>query len=228
MFERGEKKVQLILFVLLLMGLVFLSKAFFLQNTEIFVDQHVAKPLSQTTDAEEQRIISNVYLAYWNPVVSFIQTYHPRGFHLEGFETGDEYYTLRISRLKAAFYVEVDEIDRMLFSEEGEMVWRVPTFSFLKRKFYSLPEIYGAETIEEARQIIERISRQSTLFKNYLSSVDAKEKICYLRNGNVLLVNSWSNLDVFDGEAFIYQMGKGQIYDLYSNGRYFPIIKRGE
>src|SRR6056297_1979602 len=160
MFEKGEKKVQLILFILLVMGLVFLSKAFFLQNMELFVDQTYSKPHAQSSDTDEQRIISNVYLAYWNPAFSFIQSYHPQGFRLKEVAYEGDYYNLRISRLKAAYYVTVDEIDRMLFSESGEMVWRTPSVSFLKSKFYSLPEIYGVKSKEEARQIIEKISRQ--------------------------------------------------------------------
>lgn len=228
MVEKGEKRIQLILFLILVMGLAFLSKAFFLQFSDLFLDQTVVRPMPQTSNDENKVIISNVFLDYWNPVFSFISSYHPRGFLIEGYENEGDYYNVLISRQKAAFYVEFDDIDRMLFSDQGKIIWTIPEGFFLESKHYSLPAIYNVSDIIEAEQIIQLISQQSTLFKNYLSSVDAKERIFYLRNGNVLLVNNWNNLEVFDGEGFIYQMGKGQIYDLYSNGRYFPIIKRGE
>lgn len=228
MVEKGEKKVQVILFLILLMGLVFLSKAFFLRYSSFFTDQTYAKPLASTEDPQDQLIVSNIFLDYWEPVYSFIKSYQPKGFQLESIKNEGDFYTFIISRKKAAYYVGFDEIGRFLFSEKGEIVWNIPPDASLKSKFYSMPEIYGVGNIQEAQEIIEKISKQPVIFKNYLSSIDAKEKIFYLRNGNVLLVNSWGNLEVFNGEEFIYQMGKGQIYDLYSNGRYFPIIKRGE
>jgi hypothetical protein len=46
-----------------------------------------------------------------------------------------------------------------------------------------------------------------------------------MRNANILLVNSWRNLKDFDEDSFVYQMGKNQIYDLFSTGRFFPIKK---
>ncbi|MFW6263464.1 MAG: hypothetical protein ACOC34_05480 [Thermotogota bacterium] len=228
MVEKGEKKVQVILFLILVMGLVFLSKAFFLQYEDFFTDETYVKPLASTEDPQDQIIISNVFMDYWDPVYSFFQSYQPSGFISEHFENKGDHYTLQISRRKVAYYVDFDEIGRMLFSENGEIVWSIPPKAVMKSKYYALPEIYGVENIREVKEIIKKISGQSFVFKNYLSSVDAREKIFYLRNGNVLLVNSWDNLDVFNGEEFIYQMGKGQIYDLYSNGRYFPIKKRGE
>ncbi len=228
MVEKGEKKVQVILFLILVMGLFFLSKAFFLRYAGFFIDQTQTKPLASTGDTQEQLIISNVFLDDWDPVYSFLKSYKPESFQLESVENEGDYYTFQISRKKAAYYVEFEETGRLLFSENGELVWNNPPQASLNRKYHSLPEIYNINSIQEVKGIIEKISKQPVIFKNYLSSIDAKEKIFYLRNGNVLLVNSWGNLDVFNGEEFIYQMGKGQIYDLYSNGRYFPIIKRGE
>lgn len=228
MVEKGEKKVQVILFLIFVMGLLFLGKAFFLRYDDLFTDQHRTKALASTEDPQDQLIVSNIFLDYWEPVYSFIKSYQPVGFQLEAFKNEGDFYTFTISRKKAAYYVGFDEIGRFLFSENGEIVWNIHPYASLKSKYYSLPEIYGVNNIKEAQEIIEKISKQPVIFKNYLSSIDAKEKIFYLRNGNVLLVNSWGNLEAFNGEEFIYQMGKGQIYDLYSNGRYFPIIKRGE
>jgi len=228
MVEKGEKKVQVILFLILVMGLVFLSKAFFLRYASFFTDQTRAKPLAYTEDPQDQLIVSNVFLTYWDPDYSFIKTYQPVGFKMEGFENNGDFYTVQVSRRKVAFSVELDDMGRVLFSENGELIWNNLPQSLMKSKYYSLPDIYGVKFVQEVKEIIEKISKQTVTFKNYLSSIDAKEKIFYLRNGNVLLVNNWGNLDLFDGEGFIYQMGKGQIYDLYSNGRYFPIIKRGE
>ncbi|MEA1884956.1 MAG: hypothetical protein U9N62_10625 [Thermotogota bacterium] len=226
--EKGEKKVQVILFLILVMGVLFLGKAFFLRYDYLFTDQHRTKTLASTSNPQDQMIVSNVFFDHWDPVYSFIQSYQPEGFLLDDVQNEGDYYTLKISRRKAAYYVELEEIGRMLFSENGEIVWNIPDRGTLNSKYYSLPEIYGVGEIQQVKEIIARISKQPAIFKNYLSTVDAEEKIFYFRNGNVLLVNSWSNLDVFNGEEFIYQMGKGQIYDLYSNGRYFPIIKRGE
>ena len=49
MVEKGEKRIQLILFLILVMGLAFLSKAFFLQFSDLFLDQTVVRPLPQTS-----------------------------------------------------------------------------------------------------------------------------------------------------------------------------------
>ena len=234
MFEKGEKKVQLILLLLLFLGLVFLTKAFFLRYSGLFANQSPVIAFSGSQKQDENIIVSNVFLSYWKPGLEFMESYQPQGFLIEGYgyhqneDQTESFVSQKVNRQKASFYVNFENKGKVLLSENAEIVWRIPSAEFYNSKFYSLPEIYNVGDMDEVKNIIEKVSRQSILFKNYLSAIDGKEKIFYLRNGNVLLVNSWNNLEVFDGEGFIYQMGKGQIYDLYSNGRYFPIIKRGE
>ena len=91
--------------------------------------------------------------------------------------------------------------------------------------YHAIPEIYNVETFAQAGEIIASLSGKSVLFRNYLSSVDAQAVVFYMRNANILLVNSWRNLKDFDEDSFVYQMGKNQIYDLFSTGRFFPIKK---
>ncbi|HPF16244.1 MAG TPA: hypothetical protein P5107_07965 [Thermotogota bacterium] len=234
MFEKGEKRVQLILFLILFMGLVFLTKAFFLRHSDLFVNHTPVIAFTGSQKQDEQIIVANVFLSYWKPDLNFMESYQPQGFLIEGYgnnqneDQSENFVSQQVSRQKASFYVNLENDGKVLLSEDAEIVWRIPSAEFYISKFYSLPEIYNVDDIDEVKMIIEKVSQQSILFKNYLSAIDGKERTFYLRNGNVLLVNSWNNLEMFDGEGFIYQMGKGQIYDLYSNGRYFPIIKRGE
>lgn len=74
--------------------------------------------------------------------------------------------------------------------------------------------------------MIARFLTYSMTFRNYVSSVSVTEKVLYIRNGVLLIVNQWENLDRLNHNEFIRTMRQKTAYDLYSNGLFFPINRK--
>jgi hypothetical protein len=218
---RGEKE-RFVLLLVLCVGLIFVVRYFFLMTDDYFKDTD--RVVFIEPGADTSQTVKNIYLDFWNPEISFIEKYDPGGFKLETLEKRNDFYEAVVIRQPAEFLVNLKDGKKYLFSGNGEMIWMFSD-DMNSSDYYSVPEIYNVENFDQAERIISYLSSKSVLFRNYLSSVDAQTVMFYMRNANIILVNSWRNLEEFDEDSFIYQMGKNQIYDLFSTGRFFPIKK---
>lgn len=218
---RGEKE-RFVLLLVLCVGLLFVVKYFFLMTVDHFKDTDRVVFIESGSDTAQT--VKNIYLDFWNPEVSFIRGYDPNGFKLEALEKKNNFYEAAVVRQQAEFLVSLKNGKKYLFSGSGEMIWMFSE-NMNSSEYYAIPEIYNVENFAQAEKIISYLSSESVLFRNYLSSVDAQAVVFYMRNANIILVNNWRNLEEFDEDSFIYQMGKNQIYDLFSTGRFFPIKK---
>jgi hypothetical protein len=218
---RGEKE-RFVLLLVLCVGLIFVVRYFFLMTDDYFKDTD--RVVFIEPGADTSQTVKNIYLDFWNPEISFIEKYDPGGFKLETLEKRNDFYEAVVIRQPAEFLVNLKDGKKYLFSGNGEMIWMFSD-DMNSSDYYSVPEIYNVENFDQAERIISYLSSKSVLFRNYLSSVDAQTVMFYMRNANIILVNSWRNLEEFDEDSFIYQMGKNQIYDLFSTGRFLPIKK---
>lgn len=219
--DRGEKEL-FVLFLIMCVGLIFLGKSLFLMISSRMRD--TGQVFFTEGNAEASQTVKNIYLDFWSPDMSFIRDYQPNGFEIKTLEKKDGFYEATVERRQAEFLISLKDGKRYLFSGSGEMIWMFSGDMSLS-DYYAIPEIFNVEDFSQAREIIAYLSEKSVLFRNYLSSVDAGSVVFYMRNANILLVNSWRNLKDFDEDSFVYQMGKNQIYDLFSTGRFFPIKK---
>ncbi len=219
--NRGEREL-VVLFLIFCVGLIFVSRTLFLMISSRMRDTDRIVFLQE--GVEPSQTVRNIYLDFWEPEAWFIRDYEPNGFEIESMLKKDDCYEVSVQRKRAEFLISMKDGRKYLFSGSGEMIWIFSDEMDLS-DYHAIPEIYNVENFEQAREIISRLSNKSVLFRNYLSSVDAEATVFYMRNANILLVNSWRNLEEFDEDGFIYQMGKNQIYDLFSTGRFFPIKK---
>ncbi len=147
---------------------------------------------------------------------------------LVGYEwAGQEIYngkiTLLLREQQAVFLSETEDGERWLVTDQGRRFWRVHPED--ERIYADLPVFFGG-TWKEQEPVIARFLTYSMTFRNYVSSVSVTEKVLYIRNGVLLIVNQWENLDRLNHNEFIRTMRQKTAYDLYSNGLFFPINRK--
>ena len=145
------------------------------------------------------------------------------GYEWIGKEVYDGKMALVTREMQAVFISETEDGEKWLITEEGRRFWRVHPDE--ERLYGDLPMFFGG-TWEEEAPVIAQFLSYSITFRNYISSVSVKEKVLYIRNGVLLMVNQWENLDRMNHHEFIRTMGQKTAYDLYSNGLFFPINRK--
>jgi hypothetical protein len=145
------------------------------------------------------------------------------GYEWVGIERYEHEVTFVLKEKQAALITVEDSGERWLVTEKVERFWKIRTDEIWR--YNILPFFFGGSW-EEQVPVIRQFLTFPLTFRNYVSSVNIREKILYVRNGNILYVNSWENLDRLDKEEFIRTMGQRNTYDLYSNGLFFPINRK--
>jgi len=218
--------MNIALFLVYLIGVLFLMKVviergFFTERTR--VDDVILRD----SDPQAEEIVKNQFLLDWNPGFRFLSHYSPPGYSVLALRLAQRGNVLVAERAKAAFIIRTENGQRYLFSEKGERIWLLSEDESAV-EYSEIPEIFNVADFDEAEKITGYLSRTSILFRNFLSSVDADTLRFYIKGGNILIINSWRNLENFDENEFVWQLGNKQVYDLFSNGKYLPITRRGE
>lgn len=145
------------------------------------------------------------------------------GYEWIGREVYNDKITLLLKERQAVFLSETEDGEKWLVTDQGQRFWRIhPEEEAL---YGDLPVFFGG-TWEEQAPVIAQFLSYSLTFRNYISSVSVKEKVLYIRNGVLLIVNQWENLERMNHNEFIRTMGQKTAYDLYSNGLFFPINRK--
>jgi len=218
--------MNIALFLVYLIGVLFLLKVvaergFFTERTG------VEDVIVHDSDPRATEIAKNQFLIDWNPTLRFFHHYNPPGYRVLEFTQTQGENVLVVERAKAAFIIRTRQGQRYLFSEKGEKIWLLSDDKSAV-EYSEIPEIFNVDDFDEAEKITGYLSGTSILFRNYLSSVDADTLRFFIKGGNILIINSWRNLEKFDENEFVWQLGNKKVYDLFSNGKFLPITRRGE
>lgn len=131
--------------------------------------------------------------------------------------------TFVLTEVEAVFLSRLGAQEYSLVDAKAQRFWKIHPNELWK--FQVLPLFFG-DTWDTVYDVMRQFLEFPLFFRNYLSSVDVDGKVLYIRNGNVLYVNSWQNLNQLDIKEFIGTMGQRKYYDLFSNGLYFPINRK--
>lgn len=164
----------------------------------------------------------NYFMVSWSPDYDYIKKHLLSRYIIDGVEETGHGKVLKVTERKAAFLVRIGEIEPYLCTETGDVLW------YLKKNeevYYSdLPTIFG-EKQGDLEEIIRIFSSTPLKFRNFVSSIDIDSMKVYFRNGNMLITHSWDYLKIMDWNSFIADLKMKTVYELYSNGKYFPISR---
>lgn len=208
----------------LLLIIVFAVIAFIIPKTFMLLSDKGSERVIGVSSADNisDKVLNNYFMISWQPSLDYVKKYMQSRYHIDEVNNNGDGTYLIVSENKAAFVVKCGDEAPYLSTKNGINIWNLSSkeeFSYM-----DLPMVFG-ETIKEIGEVISVISETPLKFRNYISSVDANAKKIYFRNGNVLITHSWEYLKIMDWDSFIADLKIKTIYELYSNGKYFPISR---
>jgi len=171
-------------------------------------------------DGYDKEIIETIFLVDKKPPLEFVKKHLGR-YRIVSEKATKDGVELIVEERNAGFLVRNLEGKDYLFSLEGDKIWLLMENQDFD--YGELPVVFGGSTEEEIQFIISVIAETPVEFRNYISSVDIGGKKIFFRFGSILTLRAWQNIGKMDYALFIRSLERKTVYDLYSNGKFFPV-----